>query len=178
MALVVVDAARVHERNELEGTFTDQVSSADLLVLNKTDQVPAHALPAIEAWLAVEAPDTPIVRCTFGQVPEQVLFPPDPEGLRAQRRAAPPTAPPHTHEHFSTEELQVEDGVDPDALEARIRGLGALRAKGFVRTSEGPRLVQGVGRRLELAVTDVPVADDMWGRVVVIRRDTGHHTHG
>jgi len=177
MALVVVDAVRVHERDGLEGTFTDQVSSADLLVLNKTDQVPAEALPAIEAWLAAEAPDTPIVRCSYGRVAEEVLFPPDPDGLRARRRAAPPDAPPHTHEHFHTEELRVEDGVDPDALEDRIRALGALRAKGFVRTSQGPRLVQGVGRRLELAQTDVPVADDMWGRVVVIRRDAGHHSH-
>ena len=175
MALVVVDAVRVMERQELEGTFTDQVSSADLLVLNKTDLVPAEALPAIEAWLAAEAPDTPVVRCTHGQVPTDVLFPPDPDGLRARRRASPPKPPPHTHEHFSTHEIQIEEGVDPEELEERIRELGALRAKGFVRTSAGPRLVQGVGRRLDLAETQVPVPDHMWGRVVVIRRDTGHH---
>ncbi len=179
MALVVVDAWRIHEGKELAGTFTDQVSAADLLVLNKIDQVPESALPAIEAWLAAEAPDTPVVRCTFGQVPEEVLFTPDPQGLRAQRRAAAPTAPPHTHEHFTTEEIQVEEGVEPDVLEDRVRSLGALRAKGFVRTSEGPRLVQGVGRRLDLAPTRLEVPEDMWGRVVVIRRDTTDpHDHG
>jgi cobalamin biosynthesis protein CobW len=177
MALVVVDASRIHEGLELEGTFTDQVGSADLLVLNKVDLVPVEALPAIEAWLAAEAPDTPIVRCTHGQVPEDLLFPPDPDGLRARRRASPPQVAPHSHEQFSTEEIQVEAGVDPDELEQRLRDLGVLRAKGFVRTSAGPRLVQGVGRRLDLTPTTLQVPDALWGRVVLIRRAPGRHHH-
>lgn len=180
MALVVVDASRIHERLELAGTFTDQVSSADLLVLNKIDLVPPEALDAIEAWLVAEAPDTPIVRCVQGRVPEDVLFPPDPAGLRARRRASPPAVAPHSHEQFNTTELQFDAGITPDDLAAALKDLGALRAKGFVQTSEGPRLVQGVGRRLELAPTTLAVPTALWGRVVVIRRSTEpaeHHGH-
>ncbi len=177
MALVVVDAEQVHLDRDLAGTFEDQVSSADLLVVNKIDRVPPEALAAVQARLEEMAPDTPQVTCTFGQVVEEVLFPPDPEGLRAARRAAPARPRPHTHEHFTTEELRFEDGIDPDVLEQRLRDLGALRAKGFVRTAAGPRLVQGVGRRLDLAETRVEPPPELWGRVVVIRRAPGRVPH-
>ncbi len=177
MALVVVDAEQVRDGRELAGTFEDQVSSADLLVVNKVDLVAAGDLASIQARLAEMAPDTPQVTCSFGQVAEDVLFPPDPEGLRARRRNDPVSPRPHDHEHFSAEELHFPDGVDPDTLEDHLRGLGALRAKGFVRTSEGPRLVQGVGRRLDLALPRVEPPPDYWGRVVVIRRAVGHSHH-
>jgi hypothetical protein len=45
-----------------------------------------------------------------------------------------------------------------------------LRAKGFVRTSDGLRLVQGVGRRLELTAVSTPPPVALVGRVVVITR--------
>ena len=41
MAVVVVNAEQLFEQRDLEGTFEDQVSSADLLLLNKVDLVPA-----------------------------------------------------------------------------------------------------------------------------------------
>ena len=53
---------------------------------------------------------------------------------------------------------------------AKLRGLGALRAKGFVATREGLRLVSGVGARIELATPDVEPPPELVGRVVVIRR--------
>ena len=55
-------------------------------------------------------------------------------------------------------------------LLARIEGLGALRAKGFVETRDGLRVVQGVGARIELDEPRDPPPPEIVGRVVVIRR--------
>ena len=45
-----------------------------------------------------------------------------------------------------------------------------MRAKGWVETSQGMRLVQGVGRRIELSPAKAP-GPEWAGRVVLIRRD-------
>jgi cobalamin biosynthesis protein CobW len=171
MAVVVVNAEQLFEGRDLAGTFEDQVSSADLLLLNKIDLVPPQSLDRLESILHRMAPDTPVVRSIQGQVDPSVLFPPDLRAFRAQRRtsAAQPTL--HQHESFTAYELPVAEGIDPDLLIDRLRHLGILRGKGFVRTSHGLRLVQGVGRRIELTEpTFVPPAD-LIGRVVIIIRN-------
>lgn len=170
MAVIVVNAEQLHEGRDLDGTFEDQVSSADLLLLNKIDLVPDTSLTRLEAVLDDMAPDTPIIRCVHGEVEPALLFPPDPEGWRAQRRASVGTQTPHHHEAFVAQELEIEDGIEPQLLVEQLRHQGTLRAKGFVRTSHGVQLVQGVGRRIE--VTDAPVSppERLVGHVVVIRR--------
>ncbi len=177
MAVVVVNAEQVTEGRDLAGTFEDQVSSADLLLLNKIDLIPQEALEPVEATLRSLAPDTPIVRSIQGHVDPAVLFPPDPAGLRAQRRTTCPEPLPHQHEMFSTQEIHVEEGIEPDVLTARLRRLGALRAKGFVQTSHGLRLVQGVGRRIELTEVTLPPPAALLGRVVVITRRGSQALH-
>src|SRR5262249_8612981 len=156
MAIVVVNAEQLVEGRDLTGTFEDQVSSADLLLLNKIDLIPQEAVAPVEATLHSLAPDAPIVRSIQGHVDPVVLFPPDPMRLRAQRRTTRREPLSHQHEMFSAEEIHVEEGIEPDVLPARLRRLGALRAKGFVQTSHGLRLVQGVGRRIELTEVTLP----------------------
>jgi cobalamin biosynthesis protein CobW len=172
MALVVVNAEQVAEGRDLHGTFADQVSSADLLLLNKVDLAAAADLPRLEAVLQEIAPETPVLHASYGNLDPAVLFPPAPAGLRAQRRQAPPPPKPHAHEAFVSEVLSIEKHIEPAVLLARLRQRQMLRAKGFVHTSEGLQFVQGVGRRLELSapVTTPPAA--LVGRVVVIRRAT------
>ncbi|UCE84625.1 MAG: GTP-binding protein [Deltaproteobacteria bacterium] len=175
-AVVVVNAEQVDEGRDLSGTFEQQVDSADLLLLNKVDLVSESALPRIEAALGEMAPDTPVVRCVHCRVDPDLLFLPD---LGARRAAALPVRPrPHAHEPFESEVIPVRDGASSHALVRRLRDLGALRAKGFVRTDRGLALVQGVGRRIELhAVQDAPSAE-LVGRVVVIRRAAGFAPSG
>jgi len=55
-------------------------------------------------------------------------------------------------------------------LEERVRSLAPLRAKGFVVTSEGLRMLQGVGPRIELSKVDFAPPAELLGRIVVIRR--------
>jgi hypothetical protein len=80
----------------------------------------------------------------------------------------------HQHTAFVAYELSVDNGIEPEALLERLRCLDMLRAKGFVRTSKGVRLVQGVGRRLELTEAPVTPPAALLGRVVVISRDQSH----
>jgi cobalamin biosynthesis protein CobW len=170
MALVVVNAEQLDEARDLDGTFMDQVSSADLLLLNKVDLIDAARLPHVEGVLREMAPDTPVLRAVYGGIDAAVLFPPHPGGERGQRRPAPRPPRPHQHEAFESFELSVADGIAPAALLTQLRQLDMLRAKGFVRTSQGLQVVQGVGRRLELSAPLTPPPAALVGRVVVIRR--------
>jgi G3E family GTPase len=170
VAVVVVNAEQLLEGRDLDATFEQQVTSADFLLLNKVDLVPAGELPRLEALLREIEPEAPLVRSLHGDVDPVLLFPPDPEGLRARRRAAGAEPPPHHHEHFASEELAVEAGVEPEALLERLRASGALRIKGFVETADGLRLVQGVGPRIELGEVDVAPAAALVGRLVLVRR--------
>ena len=86
-------------------------------------------------------------------------------------RCAP--APAHTHDEYEASELRVESGTPPDELEARLRSLGVLRAKGFVRTPDGTRVVQVVGSRFALEVPPGAVADELLDRIVIVRRADG-----
>jgi len=171
VAVVVVNAEQLAAGRDLDDTFVQQVSSADLLLLNQIDRVPAAALPELERQLRAWEPEAPLLSTTHAKVAPELLFPPDVTELRARRRAAGGAgAPPHGHARFAAEELELPAGLSCEDVVARLRGLGALRAKGFVLTREGLRVVQGVGARIELASTDVAPPPDLVGRVVVIRR--------
>ncbi len=62
---------------------------------------------------------------------------------------------------------------DPHEIEAHLGQPGLLRAKGFVQTESGIRLVQVVGRRIEMHPCEEPPSPDLLGRVVLIRRAQG-----
>jgi len=168
--VVLVNAEQLAQGRDLEGTFEQQVSSADLLVLNKIDLVPESELSRLEAALREIEPDAPVLRAVHGDVETALLFPPDPEGLRARRRAEAAEPAPHHHEQFVSEELRFEKGVAEAELRERVESLGALRVKGFVETEHGLRVVQGVGSRLEVEPAHQPPPPELLNRVVVIRR--------
>jgi cobalamin biosynthesis protein CobW len=170
VTVVVVNAEQLADGRDLDGTFAQQVSSADLLLLNKLDLVAAQVLPKLEATLREIEPDAPLVRAIQAQLDPALLFPPDPDGARERRRSEPSAIQPHHHEEFVTEEISIAEGTEPDALVERVRALAPLRAKGFVITSEGPRILQGVGPRIELSKLDFAPPAELLGRIVVVLR--------
>lgn len=168
MAVVVVNADQLAEGRDLEGTFVDQVQSADLLILNKVDLVPQSDWPEIEARLRAIEPEAPLVRAVRGDIDLDLLFPPDLGEL--DRRGPAPKTVPHSHEQFETSEWNPEPGMTCEAIEAHLSNAGLLRAKGFAQTDEGPRVVQVVGRRVEISEPDEAPPETLLGRIVLIRR--------
>jgi cobalamin biosynthesis protein CobW len=169
LSLVVVSAEQVRARRDLEGVFEDQVSSADLLLLNKIDLVSASELPALERELAARAPDTAIARATQARVDPDLLFLPEPGRVARDRQR--PASQEAEHDHaYRAEELAIRAGISEPELRAQLAELQALRVKGFVQTDQGLRLVQGVGPRLELELARTPPPPHLIGRLVAVLR--------
>ncbi len=169
-AIVVVNAEQLLEGRDLAGTFQDQVTSADLLILNKLDLVPDEGHAEIRAKLREIEPEAPIVGCVQGRVDVALLFPPSSAGPPPDRSGPAPATRPHEHEAFETLEHRVEAGTSSAALNDWLQQADLLRAKGFVETSEGVRLVQVVGRRIEISPPDEAPDPALLGRLVLIRR--------
>jgi hypothetical protein len=66
--------------------------------------------------------------------------------------------------------LELPEGLEPEALLARLRGLAAVRCKGFAATRDGVRVIQGVGSRIELREPERAPPPELIGKLVVIRR--------
>jgi G3E family GTPase len=132
VTVVVVNAEQVARGRDLEGTFEDQVSSADLLLLNKIDLVPEAGFPRLEARLARSSPGADPAHPSRRGVAE-LLFPP---GRRRAGAAARGRRGVHTHEAFSRV-LEVEPGLPIRHHPASDRGEGALRARASSRPTRG-----------------------------------------
>lgn len=176
-AVVVCSALQLVEGRDLDGTFEEQVSSADLVVLSKLDLCAPADQARARAALAERVGGVPVVEAVAGDLDPDLLFPPDPDALRAERRRQGRRPRPHSHERFATELLEIPPGTDPEALRARLVGLGALRVKGFVAGPEETLLVQGVGNRVEIGPPAAGQEARAVGTLVVIRRAEGHDHH-
>jgi G3E family GTPase len=172
MAVVVANAEQIAEGRDLEGTFVDQLTSADLIVLNKVDLLTPDALERAEERLRTIEPEAPVVRAEHGDLAPELLFPPDFLASQAapDRSGPGPGARPHSHEAFETEVWTVPPGLTNQALETRLDQPELLRAKGFAETTSGIQLVQVVGRRIELSPVNEAVGPELLDRIVLIRR--------
>ena len=170
LAVVVANAEQVVEGRDLEGTFEQQVSSADIVVVNKVDLVSGDSLHQVEKILHEMAPDAPFIQSIQGKIDTAVVFPPTPASSNSSKRKSKPDILPHTHEAFEAQELSFPPNITPEQLIQHLQPLQALRIKGIVNTSEGPKLVQGVGPRLDLSAPPSNLPQEIIGRLVAIRR--------
>lgn len=170
--VTVVNAEQVVEGRDLEGTFAEQLESADLVILHKVDLVPGYDISALAAQIAAYNPGVPVVAASHGDVDPRLLFSDlgrDPATLGVVERGA---HEPHDHHHedFVATPMAIPAGLDADAILALLRDQGALRVKGFVDIGGAVHIVQGVGRRLEITPAEIAVDPALVGRVVLIRR--------
>ena len=158
-----VDAQRQQDPNldhesPLHELFADQLASADLVLLNKTDLLDADALAAVRAEVAEELPPAvKVVEAQGGELPLEVLL-----GLNCETELHIDSRRTHhdeedeDHDH---DEFDAFDVVLPEAEEARLLAAlkeavakhGILRVKGFAAIpGKAMRLlVQGVGQRFD-----------------------------
>ncbi len=170
LAVVVANAEQVGAGRDLEDTFEQQISSADIIVLNKVDLVTEDSISRIESVLEGMAPDAPCVRSIQGQIDTSVVFPPTPSLSASSKRKKQPEHIPHTHEAFEAQELSFPSNITPKQLLEELQFMKALRIKGIVNTAEGLKLVQGVGPRIDLSAPPASLPQEMIGRLVAIHR--------
>jgi len=171
------DSGIDHE-NPLEEVYEDQLLCADLVVLNKSDQIDAATLSGIEREIAAHVPRAvKTVRSSFGVVPVDVLL-----GVHAAAETDIANRPSHHdaeegHDHDDFESFIVEIGTvdSPDELAKRAAGVASthdvLRIKGYAEVAGKPMrlLLQGVGNRMETRYERPWAANEQRaGRLVVI----------
>ncbi|OQX85612.1 hypothetical protein B6D60_07540 [candidate division KSB1 bacterium 4484_87] len=116
-----------------------QVEWADGIVINKIDKVEPFAVDELEKVLRDLNPHAPIVRVSFGQIPDDFLG-----TLTHQRkRGAMATMPPGNIYALS---FQTDEKIDAESFRELLSELGTkiLRLKGTVAFEKGRRFVEVV----------------------------------
>lgn len=176
------DPALDHE-NPLEEVFEDQLSCADMVVLNKTDLLAPDALEALSADLATRLrAGVRTIRASNAAVDPAVLL-----GLGAAAESDLDARPSHhddvdgdhDHDDFESFSMRLPAIEDAGALERRIGAAVAahdiLRVKGFLDRpgAERREVIQGVGPRLQRYFDRAWRADEARRSEIVVIGRTG-----
>jgi len=141
----VVDAG-FFEAREVLGTFYDnQIKSADILILNKTDQVDSDRLEQIKRVLCDLNPDSNIISTRHCAVDTDMLL-----GFSAKPQVRDPLEN-HFHHHeqggFSSFACEDRRLMDREKLDRFLDSLppNLFRCKGWVRFADGSKLLNYTG---------------------------------
>ena len=154
------DASLDHE-SPLKDLFEDQLAAADLVIVNKIDEIDARELERVKAQIAAHVPpEVKIVTAVHGELSPEVVL-----GLGRASEASIDLRPTHHDAHHAEGRDHDHDLFDSLVLDlpelerdALIRGLQALarhhtvyRAKGFASVPGKPMrlVIQGVGKRID-----------------------------
>lgn len=178
--VVLADAQTARERAAdrfVGDVVMQQLQAADLVLLNKTDELDEAALADCLAWLHAQLPGTPVLPGAHGQWPPEVVLGPravrthDEHQPTRMLSAASGITKTHTEQPFVAELQQHAASVVLDELVAELTAPEArvLRAKGFVQAVDGfSYLLQLVGSRATWRPAPAPAG--LLGQLVVIRR--------
>jgi cobalamin biosynthesis protein CobW len=158
--------------------FEDQLAAADVVILNKVDQMDLGTRAAAQTMIAPKLrPSVKIVPAIFGAIDAEVLL-----GIGAAAEDDLQARPSrhdgeqgHDHDDFESFHLELPEVLSPQGVLERIAGAIAahdiLRVKGFLAVADKDmRLVlQAVGSRLQHYYDRSWAAqEDRAGRLVVI----------
>jgi len=145
----VIDADMLIRFPELGHTTRLQIDGADILLLNKIDLVEPGQIEPLETKLLEINPTAVIVRTERCKIDPEVLF-----GIARDRKIARPE---HRHQpDFESFGFTSGKTFSRDCFERFANSLPAsvIRAKGFVRFSDGTQLFNFVASRWELEPFD------------------------
>ncbi len=143
-------------RSSLAELFDDQISCADLVILNKTDLLDSDAVAAVSKTLSNHLKSrTGIINSRHAQIDPRLIL-----GLETPVHDDPGSVHDHSHDDhdhdaFTSLRIPLPDIDDPADLVARIgaavQDQNLLRIKGFAHVKgKAMRLVvQGVGERVD-----------------------------
>ncbi|MFZ1813743.1 MAG: cobalamin biosynthesis protein CobW [Rhizobiaceae bacterium] len=160
-ALRKADEALDHE-SPLEELFEDQLTCADMIVLNKSDLVDGATLDRVENDVSTHVGrKVKVVRAANGSLPVDVLLgmasatENEVANRRSHHEMEHENGEEHDHDEFESMIFSGGDIADPmqffDRLSKAIERHDILRLKGFVNVADKPmRLqVQAVGNRID-----------------------------
>lgn len=174
--ITVVDAEQIRDLTDDNAALAvDQVSAADIVVLNKVDLVTPEQLQQVKNWIYDVTARARILEATFGQVPLELLlgvgeFDVEKLARRQQRdvhthevhahHAEDAHDHDHSHDHslvFNTWHYKTDEPLVYEALCDAVDALPTtiFRAKGIVYLKEVPdrkALMHVVGRRAMLTI--------------------------
>ena len=141
----VIDADMLVRFPELGHTTRLQIEGADIMFLNKIDLVDAKQIEPLEPKLREINSTAAIVRTVRCQIGPELLF-----GIGREKKIVPPE-----HEHqseFESFTFSSDKTLLRNCFERFADGLpsNVIRAKGFVRFSDGAQLFNFVAGRWEL----------------------------
>jgi cobalamin biosynthesis protein CobW len=152
------DPALSHDESPLEELFEEQLLCADLVVVNKADQIGVDDLDRIEATIRPHLrPSVRLLWTNHGRVDPVVALG---MGIGAEddlenRPSHHDGGEEHGHDDFETFVIGVPPVADPAQIETRLREAARrfdiLRIKGFLVVAGKPfrQVVQAVGERVE-----------------------------
>ncbi len=172
------DASLDHD-SPLAELFEDQLACADMVVLNKSDQMSQADRRAAERMVSDHLrPSVKIVSATYGAIDARTLLGIDAaaeDDLAGRRSHHDAENGEHDHDDFESFHVELPELASPNALRERLAAAIAhhdiLRVKGFLAVAgkEMRLVLQGVGGRLQ-HYYDRPwrSADERASRLVVI----------
>lgn len=182
-----VDALRVEDDNldhesPLEELFEDQLTAADLIVLNKTDLIDATGLKTVRDEVTARIARKPVmIEARNGDVAAAILLglgvgtEDDIENRKSHHELEHENGEEHDHDEFDSFVVELGPVADPAAFVERLKGVIAehdvLRVKGFADVPGKPMrlLIQAVGSRVDQYFERAWAAGETRGtRLVVI----------
>ena len=191
--MCVVDAEQIFAVPEMMELKLRQVAFADMLILNKVDLVTPEEIERIKAWLDDRFHRYRLVEAADGNVPLEILLSVgrfDPSQFDGTPSPDPPDRSHACDEHhvhgdrhdhsqaFKTWSYETDQPLSLEALRKSASKLPAsvYRCKGVVHTTEEPGrrvILQGVGKRVDIAAADEWNGRAPRTRIVVIGADDG-----
>ena len=171
------DIGLLEHDNPLAEVYEDQLLCADMIILNKTDQLDAEKIAKVRADIEREINrGVPIIEAAHGRISPDILL-----GIKAaaendvaNRISHHELEEEHDHDDFESFVLELPEIANIQILHNKIitaaESFGVLRVKGFVRVTGKPLryLVQAVGRRVSGHFEAKPSKEA--GNIVVIGR--------